>query len=243
MTDASLESARRILRSAQRLVIFTGAGVSADSGVPTFRGTAANTLWGKFDPRQLASPEGFVRDPKLVYDWYSWRRSQLANIQPNAAHQTIARWQEQRGAVVITQNVDGLHQRVAPAEAIIYPLHRTLGEDRCNRCEYRERIDLSALPALRNCPSCSALLRPAVVWFGESLDPNIWSAAERAAREADVMLVVGTSGEVYPAADLVRIARHRGAKVILVNLEPTTMDEVADVYVPGRAAEIIPQLD
>ena len=141
----SLEHARDLIANAVRPVIFTGAGVSADSGVPTFRGAAADALWGKYDPRQLASPQGFARDPKRVYDWYTWRRSQLAQVEPNPAHHAIARLQE-RGAAAITQNVDGLHERVAPAGAAVHRLHGTLAEDRCSGCEYRESIDLHALP-------------------------------------------------------------------------------------------------
>jgi NAD-dependent deacetylase len=236
-----LEHARELIANSVRPVIFTGAGVSADSGVPTFRGAAADALWGRYDPRQLASPQGFARDPKLVYDWYTWRRSQLAKVEPNPAHHAIARLQE-RGAIVITQNVDGLHERVAPAGAVVHRLHGTLGEDRCSDCEYREPIDLHALPPLRNCPRCASLLRPAVVWFGEGLDLQVWKAAEQAARRADVLLVIGTSGEVYPAASLVEFAAGGGAEVIVVNLEPGPLDAIANVTLHGRAAEIMPQL-
>jgi NAD-dependent deacetylase len=209
-------------------------------GVPTFRG-AADALWGEYDPHQLASPQGFARDPKLVYDWYTWRRSQLARIEPNPAHHTIARWQG-RGAVVITQNVDGLHERCAPDGAVIHRVHGTLAEDRCSSCSYRQPVDLNDLPTLRPCPTCGSLLRPAVVWFGESLDPEVWSACLDAARSADVFAVVGTSGEVYPAAGLVQIAASAGAKVIVVNLEPGPLDDLATVVLSGRAAELLPQL-
>lgn len=236
-----LEHARDLIAKAVRPVIFTGAGVSADSGVPTFRGAAADALWGKYDPRQLASPEGFALDPKLVYDWYTWRRSQLAEVEPNPAHHAIARYQE-HGAVVITQNVDGLHERVAPAGAAIHPLHGTLAEDRCGGCDRREPIDLNHLPPLRVCPLCRRLLRPAVVWFGEPLDPRIWRAAERAARRADVLVVVGTSGDVYPAASLVEFAAGSGADVIVVNLETGPLDARADLTLHGRAADIVPRL-
>jgi len=237
-----LSAARDIISSARRLVVFTGAGVSADSGVPTFRGAAADALWGKYDPRQLASPQGFARDPKLVYDWYTWRRSQLARIEPNPAHHTIAHWQK-RGAVVITQNVDGLHERCAPPAAAIHRLHGTLAEDRCSSCPHREPVDLHNLPTLRPCPTCQSLLRPAVVWFGEALDPQVWSASLAATRSADAFVVIGTSGEVYPAAGLVERAASSGARVIVVNLEPGPLDELATVALHGRAADVVPQLD
>lgn len=234
--------AKQIISDAKRMVVFTGAGVSADSGVPTFRGAAADALWGKYDPRQLASPEGFARDPKLVYDWYTWRRSQLAKVQPNPAHYTIAAWQK-KGATVITQNVDGLHERCATAGATIYRVHGTLAEDRCSTCDHREAVDLENLPTLRVCPACGELLRPAVVWFGESLDPEVWRGATSAARSADAFVVVGTSGEVYPAAGLVELAASAGAKIVIVNLEPGPLDSIADVTLLGRAAEILPQID
>jgi NAD-dependent deacetylase len=241
MTAATAAAARDILASAKRLVIFTGAGVSADSGVPTFRGASADALWGKYDPCQLASPQGFAADPKLVYDWYNWRRSQLASIQPNPAHHAIAALQA-RGAAVITQNVDGLHERVAPPGATILRLHGTIAADRCSACEYAEEIDLNNLPALRPCPRCGEYLRPAVVWFGEALDPTVWQAAEAACRKADALLVVGTSGEVYPAAGLVQLAARNRAKIVLVNLELGPLDETADVALRGRAADILLQL-
>jgi NAD-dependent deacetylase len=241
MTD-DLTAARDILIAATRLVVFTGAGVSADSGVPTFRGASADALWGKYDAYQLASPQGFAADPKLVYDWYNWRRGQLAAIHPNPAHHAIAALQS-RGATVITQNVDGLHERVAPpGSTTILRLHGTIAADRCSVCEHAEEIDLHHLPALRPCPRCGEYLRPAVVWFGESLDPAIWCAAESACRAADAMLIVGTSGEVYPAAGLVRLAARNRAKIILVNLEPSPFDDLVDVALHGRAADICPQL-
>ncbi len=232
--------AREMIRSAQRLVIFTGAGVSADSGVPTFRGASGDTFWGKYDPMTLASPQGFRRDPKLVYDWYNWRRSQLAVLTPNAGHVAIGALQE-RGATLITQNVDGLHERIAPKNAVTLQLHGTLAEDRCSGCDYREAVDFTALPPLRGCPECGAKLRPAVVWFGEMLDPALWKVAEHACKEADAMLVVGTSGQVYPAAGLVQLAAQRG-RVIVFNLEDSALDEHAAISLKGRASEILPLL-
>jgi NAD-dependent deacetylase len=240
------QRARDIIASARRLVIFTGAGVSADSGVPTFRGVAGATgdpLWGKYDPTQLASVGGFRADPKLVYDWYNWRRGQLATIQPNPAHHAIALLQKTRSALIITQNVDGLHERVAPAGARIVRLHGTIAEDRCLACDYSERIDdLGNLPDLRHCPKCGQYLRPAVIWFGEALDPDVWSEAQSACRSADVVLVVGTSGQVQPAANLVGLAVRSGARVVLVNLEPGPFDRQAEIVLHGRAADLVPRL-
>ena len=236
-----LEHARAILRDARRLVIFTGAGVSADSGVPTFRGSSADALWGKYDPLQLASPEGFAANPQLVYDWYTWRRSNLIGLSPNPAHHAIAAFQA-KGAHLITQNVDGLHERVTPPGSTVLRLHGTIGADRCSTCEYAEDLDLTRLPPLRGCPKCGAYMRPSVVWFGERLDPAVWNSAEAACRDADAMLVVGTSGEVYPAAALVRLVMQNKAPIVQVNLESSAFDADVDVALHGRAADILPEL-
>ena len=237
----SLITARDILCTSRKLVVFTGAGVSADSGIPTFRGHGTESFWGKYDPMKLASPQGFLSDPKLVYDWYNWRRSQLPQVKPNPAHEAIGRLQ-QGGAVVITQNVDDLHERVAPADAAILKLHGTIVEDKCFQCNHREKIDIANLPSLRRCPACNAYMRPAVVWFGETLDPDIWTAAEEHCQSCDAMLVVGTSGQVHPTAGLVYIAAQRKAKVIVVNLEESPLDEMATVVLHGRASEIVPDI-
>jgi len=241
--EAEIEKARRILNGAKSLAVFTGAGVSADSGVPTFRGSSQDALWGKYDPQVLASAWGFQKDPKLVYEWYSWRRSQLARVEPNAAHLAIARLQERSGAVVMTQNVDGLHERVAPAGARVLRVHGTILEDRCMRCAHWEKVDLNSPPNLRMCLECGAgYLRPGVVWFGESLPEDVWEESQQAARECDAMLVVGTSGQVQPAASLVERAAGARAKIVVVNLEGGLLDEYATAALHGRAAEVVPRI-
>ncbi len=236
-----LQTARDILCNSRKLVVFTGAGVSADSGIPTFRGSGETGFWGKFDPMKLASPEGFVEDPKLVYDWYNWRRSQLPQVRPNPAHEAIGRLQ-QEGAVVITQNVDDLHERVAPTGATILKLHGTIIEDKCFSCDHREKVDTANLPPLHRCPKCGAYMRPAIVWFGEALDPDVWDAAEDYCTGCDAMLVVGTSAQVYPAAGLVFEAHRRRANVVVVNLDESPLDEMANVVLYGRAADLVPQI-
>jgi NAD-dependent deacetylase len=242
--SGDVTQARALITGARKIVVFTGAGVSADSGVPTFRGpsTSGDSFWGQYDPMRLASPAGFRADPKLVYDWYTWRRSQLAKIDPNPAHHAIARLQRERDAIVVTQNVDGLHERVAPPGAAIHRVHGTLVSDRCERCDYVEEIDFQNLPPLRHCPRCHGKLRPAVVWFGEALDQALWQVCVKACRAADLMLVVGTSGQVHPAAGLVDLASRAGAQIIVTNLEPGALDPLADVALHGRAAEIVPQI-
>jgi len=241
MLADEINKARDLLARAERLVIFTGAGVSADSGIPTFRGSGDSSFWGRYDPRALATPEGFAENPRLVYDWYNWRRSQLRAIQPNPAHHAIAHWQRTRRAALITQNVDGLHERLAPPQSLGIRLHGSLADDRCCACDWRESVDFANLPPLRKCPRCGALVRPDVVWFGECLDPDIWALAEDTVRECDLMLVVGTSGEVFPAVGLVDLASER-ADIIIVNLDPGALDHIAAVALHGKAADIVPKL-
>ena len=245
MPDArTIADARALLVQGQKTIIFTGAGVSADSGVPTFRGSSGETFWGKYNPMQLASQKGFLNDPKLVYDWYSWRRSQLAHIHPNPAHHAIARLQRDKNALLVTQNVDGLHERVAPPGAVIERVHGTLATDKCLNpaCDHVEHLDFTNLPPLRDCPKCTCRMRPAVVWFGEMLDQDLWFRCVRAAQAADLMLVVGTSGEVYPAASLVTFAADAGAKIIIANLEPSPLDKLSTITLHAKAAEILPTL-
>jgi len=232
-----IETARRILDGAGRLVTFSGAGLSAESGVPTFR-DAREGLWARYDPMVLASPRGFAADPALVTDWYAWRRRAVAAAEPNPAHRAMARRDD---VVHVTQNVDDLLHR-AGARTVIQ-LHGRLGHDRCDaRCGYESPIDLADPPGLRDCPACGARLRPDVVWFGETLSPAVWSAAERACGDCDALLVVGTSAVVYPAAGLIAIARASGAAVVVVNTEPSGASDLADVELLGQAGEIVPRL-
>lgn len=242
MNEGRLEAARELLAGARRLTVLTGAGMSADSGVPTFR-DAQTGLWSRFDPMQLASPEGFRADPPLVWRWYAWRRELVAKAQPNAGHlalaQASARFDRLR---IVTQNVDGLHQRAGSREVI--EIHGNIVRSRClAECGllFERPDDLPAGEPPR-CPGCGSWLRPDVVWFGEVLDPQALHAAEEACAGAEVLLVVGTSGLVYPAAGLPRHARRAGARVIIVNPLPTEIDSTADVVVRGAAGVVLPAL-
>lgn len=241
--DASpLEAARGIIASARRLTVLTGAGMSAESGVPTFR-DAQTGLWSRFDPTQLASPEGFRADPPLVWRWYAWRRELVSRAEPNAGHVALA------GAVarfdwcrIVTQNVDGLHQRAGSRDVL--ELHGSIVRMRClDACGvvYAAPADLPVGEPPR-CPRCGSWLRPDVVWFGEMLDPAVLGEAERRCREADAVLVVGTSGLVYPAAGLPLLARRSGARVVVVNPQPSGIDAAADAVVRGTAAGVLPEL-
>ena len=241
MNSFSLSTARDYIAQARRLAVLTGAGISAESGIPTFR-DASSGLWAKFDPVKLASEEGFRADPPLVWRWYAWRRGLVGAAQPNAGHLALAAAQARFDAFeLITQNVDGLHARAgsAPIE-----LHGNLMRTVClARCGFVEDDPL-LLPVGEppRCPACGDWLRPGVVWFGEMLDVATLQQAQAVAARCDVLLVIGTSGLVYPAAGLPAEALRHGAKVIVVNPQASELDELATVVVRGTAAVDVPKL-
>jgi NAD-dependent deacetylase len=229
------------LRAAERITVLTGAGVSAASGVPTFRG--ADGLWRKVRAETLATPEAFEHDPKLVWEWYDWRRQKIRDAHPNAAHDVLAAWTRERpGVTVITQNVDGLHER-AGTERLVR-LHGSIWRMRCwQHCSAAPRDwhdDTTPLPNLPpRCPHCSGLARPAVVWFGEALDPEDVRLASEAAA-CDVFLAVGTSAVVYPAAGFLHLAKRHGAFTVEINVDATEATSVVDAALQGKAEEILP---
>lgn len=226
----------RILNS---VVVLTGAGISAESGVPTFRGE--DGLWRQYRAEELATPQAFMRDPTLVWEWYDWRRGLIANCEPNAAHRTLVDMERRcEDFTLITQNVDDLHHRAGSKRVV--RLHGSIWQVRCtSEGIVRENHDvpLTQLPA--RC-ACGAALRPHVVWFGESLDGTVLEEAYAATENCDLMLVVGTSAVVHPAASLPTIAKSRGARLIEVNLERTPLSPYADEVVLGPAAEELPKL-
>jgi NAD-dependent deacetylase len=224
---------------AHRVCVLTGAGISAESGIPTFRG--AGGLWREFRAEQLATPEAFRRDPKLVWEWYDWRRGLVLAAQPNAGHVALAEFERRRasGFTLVTQNVDGLHDRAG--SRAVCKLHGDLWTLRCLECgaeAHDERVPLPELPP--RCEGCGGMLRPGVVWFGEALPEAALYAAFQAASTCDVMLVVGTSSQVYPAAALGPLARQAGARVIEVNVEETAHSGLADVSLRGAAGTVLP---
>ncbi len=248
-----LAAARAELARALRVVVFTGAGVSAESGVPTFRGPGG--LWKTFRAEDLATPIAFGRDPRLVWEWYGWRREAVARCQPNAAHLALARWILGRaGVTLISQNVDDLHERAArdtardPTDARRaepVKLHGSLFHDHCTRCSHRAEaapIDATSVATLPHCPACGGLMRPDVVWFGEMLPAHAIEAAFAAAADAEACLVIGTTGAVYPAAGVVHTAKAAGARVVVVDPGATEYDALADVKLTGRAGEIVPHI-
>ena len=231
------------IRAAQRITVMTGAGISAASGVPTFRGPGG--LWRTYRPEDLATPEAFERDPALVWEWYAWRREKVASCQPNAAHDVLARWSQRGHVRVITQNVDDLHIRAGTRDLI--RLHGSLWELKCaNECaegRHPWRDERVPVPeAAPRCPHCHGGARPAVVWFGESLDrADVDRAADATA--CDLFLTVGTSAVVYPAAGFVRHAHAHGAFTAEINLEETPASSLVDVSILGAAEDILPRLD
>jgi NAD-dependent deacetylase len=234
-----LEKAREWIREARSVAVLTGAGISAESGVPTFRGPGG--LWRQYRPEDLATPEAFRRDPRLVWEWYDWRRQRIAQARPNAGHEALVRLERSKPRFwLITQNVDGLHERAGSRRVI--KLHGDIWLVRCVACGREQRDERVPLPELPPRCACGGLLRPGVVWFGEALPPGAWEAAEQAVREAEVLLVVGTSAVVYPAAGLIPLAQACGARVIEVNPEETPMSARLDCSLRGPAGVILPAL-
>ncbi len=235
------------LRTAQNILVFTGAGMSADSGIPTFR-DALTGLWERFDAQQLATPEAFRRDPPLVWGWYEWRRGKALHAAPNAGHLAIAAWQHLVAQLtVVTQNVDDLHERAGSSRVI--HLHGSLHQPRCFDCGHPfEQQGIPDEPEGGRrlppplCGHCGGPIRPGVVWFGEMLPPEALAAAEAAVRSCDVMIVVGTSGLVFPAARLPMIALQLKKPVIVVDPQPPTEALEKALWLKGRASELLPAM-
>lgn len=235
------------LRKSRRMVMFTGAGVSQESGIPTFRDRQTG-LWAKFDAAELATPEAFDRDAAFVWGWYEWRRAAVRRAEPNAAHRAIAQLASRvPHLTLVTQNVDDLHER-AGSPSVLH-LHGRIARPRCERC-LRPHLfsDDPVLPEEGcrieppQCAACGARIRPGVVWFGESLPSEEWQAAQAAARSAEVFFCVGTSAIVQPAASLTHLAIRAGATTVQVNPNPTAIEERVSFALRGPAATILPAL-
>jgi NAD-dependent protein deacetylase/lipoamidase len=228
------------LRRARRVAVLTGASVSAESGIPTFR-DALTGLWARYDPQELATPQAFQRNPQLVWEWYAYRRALVEAAAPNPAHSALAELERRiPDFTLITQNVDGLHQRAGSRNVV--ELHGNITQTRC----FEENIPIKRWPTTDAvppaCPRCGGHLRPNVVWFGEALPVLAWAAASAATRRCEVFLCIGTSGVVQPAADLPCHASRRGAYVAEVNLMPSALDQLFDAHIYGPAGAILPML-
>jgi NAD-dependent deacetylase len=236
---AGLLDVKAKLANAAAVTVLTGAGISADSGVPTFRG--ADGLWRNFRAEDLATPEAFARDPRLVWEWYNWRRELIATKQPNPAHDAVAEMESRFPRFwLITQNVDGLHADAGSRK--LSEMHGNIWKVRCTACGLIEHNRQVPIPILPVCSACSRLVRPHIVWFGESLATEDIEQSYAALQNCDVLLIIGTSGLVYPAASFAPIAREAGAFVVEINLDATPNSGAADVALQGRAKDLVPLL-
>lgn len=243
MSPASFEEVTSRLAQARSVAVLTGAGISADSGVPTFRGV--DGLWNNFRAEDLATPEAFAHDPQLVWEWYNWRRELLATKRPNAAHHALVklerRMEERDGRFrLITQNVDGLHRMAG--SRLVSEIHGNIWKVRCTGCHAVNDNDEVPLRLLPMCPDCGSLLRPHIVWFGESLAEADLREAYTALESCDLLLIIGTSGIVYPAASFAPVAKASGAYVVELNLETTPYAGIVDQSFQGRAKDLVPAL-
>jgi NAD-dependent deacetylase len=227
------------LKDAKSVVVFTGAGISAESGVPTFRGEEG--LWKTFKPEELANFDAFMRNPALVWEWYKYRKQIINDVQPNPGHYAIVELEKiYNNFAVITQNVDNLHRRAGSKN--VFELHGNIMRNYCIDCykDYSDEFVFSSLEVPK-C-TCGGFIRPGVVWFGEMLPEDQWNAAEKASSSADVFFSVGTSGIVYPAASLPYAAKRNGAMVVEVNPEPTPITSIADEFLKGKSGEVLPEI-
>lgn len=227
-----------------RIAVLSGAGISAESGVPTFRDDETG-LWSKYDPYEISSTDGWQKHPERVWAWYLWRHHLVKEVSPNEGHRAVAMWQDHADVVVVTQNVDDLHERAG--SRVVHHLHGSLAAFRCDTCgsRYHGPLPDMAEPVLEVMPpscECGGLIRPDIVWFGEALPDEPWQAAVEAVATSELVVVVGTSGIVYPAAGLPDIALARGAAVIEVNPEPTPLSASATASVRESAGSALPRL-
>ena len=226
------------LKDAEKIVFVTGAGISQESGIPTFRGT--DGLWRKYDPMQLATIDAFYDDPKLVWEWYEERRKNILQAKPNAGHFAIQEMEKYKEVTVLTKNIDGLHQRSGSTKVL--ELHGSIIRIKCSVCDFNDKIPTSFDKLPPKCNSCNNILRPDVVWFGESLPQDVWNQAIFEANSCDVMIIAGTSLVVSPANTLPVYAKQNNALLVEVNPEETIMSSEMDLSLKMTSARAIPNL-
>ena len=233
------EGLRSRLRGAQHVCVLTGSGISAESGVPTFR-EAQTGLWERYDPHELATPDAFRRDPALVWRWYRWRREMVRGVEPNPGHYALVTLAGLLPRLtLVTQNVDGLHQRAGSTGVVEF--HGNLFEDRCfDEGTVVDGADADA--EVPHCPECGGMLRPGVVWFGEAIPERAMNAAAEAIGDCDLFFSIGTSSLVWPAAGLAEAAREQGAGIVEINLDETPLSSRADFCLQGKSGAILPEL-
>jgi NAD-dependent deacetylase len=240
-TQSDIGAISDILLTAKNICLLTGAGISAESGIPTFRGEEG--LWKTYRAEQLATPMAFIQDPQLVWEWYDWRRGIIASKDPNAGHTVLTEWEDLfPDFSLITQNIDGLHQRAGSQNVI--ELHGNIWKHRCveeNTITENHDVPLGKIPP--HCEKCGALMRPHVVWFGESLDGSILHKSFQLSSSCDVMFSIGTSAVVQPAASLPLSAKEAGAKVIEINPDPTPLTNTVDFSIRAKSGEFLPILN
>lgn len=227
------------LKSAKKIVFFTGAGISAESGISTFRGK--DGIWNKMKPEELANFGAFMRNPDLVWEWYQHRRDIINKVAPNPGHAAIAELEKYFEVSVVTQNIDNLHRRAG--SKTVYELHGNIERNFCIECHsFYNSEDLEITVTSPKCAKCGGLIRPDVVWFGEMLPQDQFGEGERAAQWSDLCFVVGTSAVVYPAAYIPISAKQAGSYIIEINIEPTEMTQYADYSLFGKSGEILPMI-
>ena len=238
--EEKIGQAREIINDASNIVVLTGAGISAESGVPTFRGQEG--LWQNYRPEELATPDAFWKDPKLVWEWYDWRRNAVKDAKPNPGHYALAELETQgKNLTLVTQNIDGLHQMAGSSN--ITEMHGNLWQIRCTKCgEIEQNFDVPLRQLPPKCQKCGDLGRPNVVWFGEMIDMTLIDTILRAIEECKVMLIIGTSGVVEPAASMGLVAKQTNKTVIEVNLDETPSAGLYDIVIREKSGEILPLL-
>ncbi len=231
-----LDEAIKILQAAKSVFVLTGAGISAESGIPTFRGR--DGLWKNYRAEELATPEAFVRDPKLVWEWYHWRQSIILKVEPNPGHYALAELEKKLPEfLLLTQNVDDLHRKAGSKNLL--ELHGNIFRARCTTCG--KKINHQLEPEIPEC-ECGGLLRPDIVWFGEMIPQDAWQKSIEFVTNADVAFIIGTSAVVYPAAAIPQIAKETRVKVIEINLEPTPISDFVDVSITGKSGQILTEI-